>query len=94
MRAARCRRPPFFFTALTTLVANVWVATPRAVAAGGGDRCNPNRSNNYLTNYFVGASQTLGTNTATGGVSAYIRSYSLCGVWCFVTRHHTLSGIC
>ncbi|HEX4062493.1 MAG TPA: hypothetical protein VHY58_15870 [Streptosporangiaceae bacterium] len=46
-----------------------------AIASGGGDGCNPNRSNNYLHYYFDGAdSQNVGGTP--GGVYASIRNYS------------------
>jgi hypothetical protein len=47
-----------------------------AGASGGGDGCNPNRTNNYLTGGFTGIQATDPKNAVAGGVRAAIRNYS------------------
>lgn len=61
------------------LVAPAQGATSAAARplSGGGDGCNPGRSNNYLTYYFDGAfSQDTGSSGTPGGVYASISNYS------------------
>ena len=75
LSAYRKRRMALVAASLVGLVASLLVPASTALASGGGDGCNPNRTNNFLTRYFAGA-DSMNTSGAPGGVYASIKSYS------------------
>jgi len=64
----------FAITAVLLVLLLILFQVP-ALAEGGGDGCNPGRTNNYSTVYFSGSDDASGTLTY-GGMYGNIYEYS------------------